>query len=215
MNQQSSNAPTIAENRYLAGLHSVNSLAYVVIALCVLSPIVLAFASASPALVVTPFIAISLVGMAMPFTALRWFGPTMFGGPSAAAIVPLLAALLACLLLGTIVVLVLNPAGAPYLMLPGVVLIVCMVMMLDLVLRGFFHAWMHHVGFGPAFRLIVPAVLVALLALPVGIVREPLLPLCLVAGSVFGGVLRHHYTGMAWMIASPMMLLITMFLATW
>lgn len=200
---------------YLRGLRYVTPFAFVVIACCMLAPIVLFLNQPSPLLASLPMLVLVLVGMTMPFTIHRWFGPLIFGGVAASGILMALTGLLVFLLLGSGVVLALNPYGAPYLAVPGIVLAFGMASMLDVVLRGFLHAWMEHVGFGLAFRLAVPAVLLAVVLLPIGVVADAWLPISLVTASVVGGTIRTMYSGVSWMLSTPVLLLISMLVATW
>ncbi len=203
------------QQKYLAGLRHINMFAFLVIGVCMASPLLLLVSAPLPLLLAVPFVATSLIGMTMPFTVLRWFGPSIYGGAAASGIIIMLSIVLAMLFVGSAIVLAVNPSGAPYLAVPGIVLVFAMVLMIDLVLRGFLHAWMHHVGFGRLFRLLVPAVLVGLLSVPLAANRDTSLSVALVAASLISGTIRHNLPGLGWLLITPVILLIAMLVATW
>lgn len=147
--------------------------------------------------------------------SLRAMGGTFVGGNLALPLVWVLGTITTLLAMGIgIIVAFFPPGGTRWLVLPAIVLALCSLFFVDFAFRGLVHSWMHRVGFGPAFLLIVPTVLTGCTFLPLTQANEalPYLALSGAIASFIGGCIRLYTDGLLWMLTQPIVLLIVLLL---
>lgn len=204
----------VSQRRYLFGLNAIDTLAFAILATCLLAPLTLLSAPSPPLLRAVPMFVILCIGLAMPLTALRWIGPGIFGAKAMRAVLPIVSVAMLLVYVGTLTLVIVNPAGLKYAVLPNLLFVFGSLALMDVTLRGFIHGWMQRVGFGRTFRLLVPAALVFCIVHPIAVTMDSTLTIAVVASSLLGGVVRHTSASALWLIATPVSILATLFLAT-
>lgn len=189
------------------------SWAVAVIAVSILAPLVtMAVVGIGTRWATLPLLAVVAIGLTAAWRSVRRITPDVVGGTGALALIPVLAIGTALMGLVTIVAMVVKPANPIFIAFPALPFALGLLVGLDLATRGYVHGWMQRVGFGRTFRMVVPAVLAALVVVPVD--PKGVLPVALLLGSAGGGLVRETVGGLSYLAVVPVALLLALFLMT-
>ena len=180
------------------------------ITLSVLGPIALALhrlGGAPHVVSVLPLFIFAAASMGVAWWVVRRFGPEYLGGPAIMTLLPLLT----LVTLGSALIvasgMLLFPAAAPWLAIPGMPLMLGAIILHDIGLRGIVHSWMQRVGFGRTMRIAVPVALSLLITMSADREGTFVLPTGFALGTLANGFMRENIPGTMYLLVTPPLLL--------
>lgn len=180
------------------------------ITLSVLGPVALALhrlGGAPHVVSVLPLFIFAAASMGVAWWAVRRFGADYLGGPAIMTLLPLLT----FITIGSAVIvasgMLLFPAAAPWLAIPGMPLMLGAIILHDIGLRGIVHSWMQRVGFGRTMRIAVPVALSLLVTMSADREGTFVLPIGFALGTLANGFMRENIPGTMYLLVTPPLLL--------